>query len=296
MFFKERATRMITSGNFKEALGIMGFISDNGIEYEKSFSDFGIVLKADVDSKKLYYPTCIKGGERNDYYDDSHRENLVVFECVNRLLEKGYRPEHIELEKAWHLGHDAKSGRADICVTDESGKMLFIVECKTHGKEYQNEYKNTLNDGGQLFSYWQQEGSCKWLLLYASRIVDRKIEWVTDSIDCSDDNNVVETAKKDITLKLYKNAHTVDELFEVWDETYEKRFCGDVVFREDTKAYQIGVKPLRKKDLKDFSENDKIVNKFEEILRHNNVSDKENAFNRLIALFICKCQTADYLR
>ena len=27
---------------------------------------------------------------------------------------------------------------------------------------------------------------------------------------------------------------------------------------------------------------------FEEILRHNNVSDKENAFNRLIALFICK--------
>ena len=31
-----------------------------------------------------------------------------------------------------------------------------------------------------------------------------------------------------------------------------------------------------------------IINKFEEILRHNNVSDKENAFNRLVALFICK--------
>lgn len=30
------------------------------------------------------------------------------------------------------------------------------------------------------------------------------------------------------------------------------------------------------------------MNRFEEILRHNNVSDKENAFNRLIALFICK--------
>ena len=38
----------------------------------------------------------------------------------------------------------------------------------------------------------------------------------------------------------------------------------------------------------DFSPEDKIVNRFEEILRHNNVSDKENAFNRLIALFICK--------
>ena len=279
---------MITSKNFKEVLEIMKFKTEDGILYEKQFAEFGIALRADTKSQKLFYPSNIKGGERNDYYDDSHKENMVVFECVNRLLEKGYRPEDVELEKAWHLGHDAKSGRADICVTDYNGKMLFIIECKTFGKEYQNEYKNILNDGGQLFSYWQQEGSCKWLLLYASQIVDKRIEWVTDSIDCSDDKNILISAKKDVTLKLYKDAHTVDELYAAWDETYEKRFCGDVVFREDTKAYQIGVKPLRKKDLKDFSENDKVVNKFEEILRHNNVSDKENAFNRLVALFICK--------
>lgn len=60
------------------------------------------------------------------------------------------------------------------------------------------------------------------------------------------------------------------------------------MFDDETVAYQIGVKPLRKKNLRDFTPNDKIVNRFEEILRHNNVSDKENAFNRLIALFICK--------
>lgn len=46
--------------------------------------------------------------------------------------------------------------------------------------------------------------------------------------------------------------------------------------------------------MKDFAPDDKIVNKFEEILRHNNVSDKENAFNRLVALFICKL--ADEIR
>lgn len=279
---------MFTSKNFKEALEIMEFETEDGIEYEKTFSDFDVTLKANLDTQKLYYPESIKGRERNDYYDDSHKENLVVFECVNSLLKKGYRPEDIELEKAWHLGHDAKSGRADICITDDKGKMLFIVECKTFGKEYQNEYKNTQNDGGQLFSYWQQERSCKWLLLYASKVTGNEIERSIDSIDCSDDSNILELAKKDSAIKLYRDAHTVDELFEVWDETYEKRFCKDVVFGDDTKAYQIGVKPLRKKELKDFSENDKVVNKFEEILRHNNVSDKENAFNRLIALFICK--------
>ena len=67
-----------------------------------------------------------------------------------------------------------------------------------------------------------------------------------------------------------------------------------LIFGDDSLAYKIGVKPLRKKDLKDFAPDDKIVNKFEEILRHNNVSDKENAFNRLVALFICKL--ADEIR
>lgn len=278
---------MITSDNFEKVLEFMDY-KKNGNIYEKLYVDFNVTLKVDVEKQKLYYPPEIRGGDRNDYYDDKHKENLVVFECVNRLLKKGYRPEDIELEKAWHLGHDPKSGRADICVVDSNRKMLFIIECKTFGKEYQTEYKNTINDGGQLFSYWQQEGSCKWILLYASTLISTGIDYVTDSINCSDDNNILASAKKDSTIKLYKDAHTVEELFEVWDETYEKRFCGDVVFRDDTKAYQIGVKPLRKIDLKDFSENDKVVNKFEEILRHNNVSDKENAFNRLIALFICK--------
>lgn len=89
---------MFTSKNFKEALEIMEFKTEDGIEYEKEFSDFEIALKANLDTQKLYYPESIKGRERNDYYDDSHKENLVVFECVNRLLEKGYRP-NIEIHK-----------------------------------------------------------------------------------------------------------------------------------------------------------------------------------------------------
>lgn len=167
--------------------------------------------------------------------------------------------------------------------------MLFIVECKTYGTEYEKERKNICADGGQLISYWQQERGCKWLVLYASTLnSSHQLEHSIDSIDCSDDDNIISLAKKDSSIKLYKDAHTVSELYYVWKETYEKRFCGDVIFRDDSVAYEIGVKPLRKKDLKDFTENGKIVNCFEEILRHNNVSDKENAFNRLVALFICK--------
>ena len=203
-------------------------------------------------------------------------------------MDKGYRPEHIELEKEWTLGHSDKGGFADILVKDADGKTLFIIECKTPGTEYKKELNNTLNDGGQLFSYWKQEGYCRWLSLYASDFDGTSVSYTTETIDCSDDANILATAKKDPSILLYRDAGTTEDLFTVWDETYDKRLCGDVIFRDDSQAYQIGVKPLRKVDLKDFSENDKVVNKFEEILRHNNVSDKENAFNRLIALFICK--------
>ena len=254
--------------------------------YSKTFSHFDGELCVDFNAEKLIYPEEIKGRERNDGFDAP--ENFVVFECVNKLLDKGYRPEHIELEKEWHLGHDAKSGRADICVSSPDGDMLFIVECKTYGKEFDKAYKDTNSDGAQLFSYWQQERATKWLVLYASDIADNEIVWKAPTISCQDDPNVIISAKKDKTVKLFETAHTAVEKHNVWKETYSLKWYDDLVFSPNSVAYKIGLKPLLKKDLKDFTPDDKIVNRFEEILRHNNVSDKENAFNRLVALFICK--------
>ena len=257
--------------------------------YERFFPMVDCSIKIDLKNEKIIYPED-KGlvVSKKTTCNFSDPENFVVLECVTRLLEKGYRSENITLEKEWTLGHEAKGGRADICVSDQNGNMLFIVECKTYGKEYDKELKNTINDGGQLFSYWQQERSCKFLVLYASKLEDDEIKYETESVNCLDDANIIALSQKDDTIKLFKDSHTVSELYSVWDETYEKRFSGDIIFRDDSSAYQLGVKPLRKKDLKDFSDKNKIVNKFEEILRHNNVSDKENAFNRLVALFICK--------
>ncbi len=282
---------MIKKENLEEMLKYIGYVTAGRSKvYEKKYTQFDCVIQVDFSgSGSITYPEE-KGMKitRKTTCNFSDPENFVVLECITRLMDKGYRPEHIELEREWTLGHEKKSGFADILVKDEDGKTLFIIECKTDGGEYKKEYNNTINDGGQIFSYWQQERSCKWLVLYASDFDGSKVTYTTESVDCSDDANILASAKKDSSIHLYKDAHTVEELYTAWDETYEKRFCGDVIFRDDSQAYKIGVKPLRKVDLMDFSQNDKIVNKFEEILRHNNVSDKENAFNRLIALFICK--------
>lgn len=275
---------MITVNNLKDALIFMGFIP-NGMIYKKDFPAFDCSLVVDFNKSKLIYPDAIKGRERNDSFDAP--ENFVVFECVNRLLDKGYRPEDIELEKEWHLGHDAKSGRADICVSYR-GEMLFIIECKKAGREFEKAYKDTQRDGGQVFSYWQQERAAKWLVLYTSDYSEGVVTCKAPTINCSDDKNIEELAKKDPDIKLYKNAYTAEQKFFVWKDTYSCQFHDNLIFHADTKAYEIGIRPLFKKDLRDFAPEDKIVNRFEEILRHNNVSDKENAFNRLVALFICK--------
>lgn len=148
---------MITSQNLRNTLLVMGFTENDGL-FEKEYPAFRCKMQVNFSAKKLIYPEAIKGRERNDSFNQP--ENFVVFECVNRLLEKGYRPEHIELEKEWHLGHDAKSGRADICVSNADGTMLFIVECKTWGREFDKAFSDTKSDGAQLFSYWQQEQSC----------------------------------------------------------------------------------------------------------------------------------------
>lgn len=276
---------MITTDNFESVLKAIGFVQNQGV-YEKVYSQYPCVLRVDFGQKKLIYSEAIKGRERNDNFEQA--ENFVVFECVNRLLEKGYRPEHIELEKEWHLGHDAKSGRADICVNAQNGSMLFIVECKTAGQEFDKAYKDTLNDGGQLFSYWQQEQSTKWLVLYTSDYKDGVITYKAPTVNCSDDPNIVALAKKDTSILLFSKAHTAPEKYNVWKETYASQVYENLIFSEDSRAYDVGIRPLYKKDLRDFTPEDKIVNRFEEILRHNNVSDKENAFNRLVALFICK--------
>lgn len=281
---------MITKDNFHNLLEDLGFQENETNILSKTFhNNLNCVMSVDFNTQKLVFPEQVRGRERNTVFDEEHKENMVVFECVTRLLDKGYRPEHIELEKVWTLGHEQKSGRADVIVYQpESNDVLLIIECKTAGREFDNAWKDTQADGGQVFSYWQQERSAQWLALYASDYADDKVSYKCHTICCSDDANIKLVSKNDDSIKLYEKAYSAREKFEVWQETYNGDFYNNLIFGEDNTAYKIGIKPLRKKDLIDFKPEDKIVNRFEEILRHNNVSDKENAFNRLIALFICK--------
>ncbi len=279
---------MIQIKNLKTVLQTIGFVKDSKLDkYSKQFDT--CIIEVDFDNETISYPEN-KGLVVNDKTTSnfSHPENFVVLECVCRLLEKGYRPEHIELEPRWTLGHNPTGGKADILVKDNEKKSLIIIECKTASTKYNKAKKETEEDGGQLFSYWQQEISTRWLVLYTSDFINQELSYKCLVVNCTDDPNIIKVAGKDKDVKTYLKARNDKDRFEVWKETYQRQWLDDVIFSDESQAYKIGIPPLRKRNLKEFTPDDHIVNRFEEILRHNNVSDKENAFNRLVALFICK--------
>lgn len=274
---------------FLREIMFLGFKKESSKNvYSKTYHD-NTKISIDFDKEEILYPKCLIVNDKTSS-NFSHSENFVVLECINRLLEKGYRTEHIELEKKWKMGHSPKGGKADIIIYENSAKenVLLIIECKTYGQKYKEELENTIKDGGQLFSYWQQENSAKWLALYCSDYKDNNVIFKSDAVCCTDDNNLIKAYENNKDVLLYKNAYKAEDKFTTWKETYNQKFYPGIIFDESSSAYKIGVQPLRKRNLVALTQEDNISKNFEEILRHNNISDRDNAFNKLCALFICK--------
>ena len=287
---------MITKDNLHKVLDKLGFVK-SGALFLKHFPNHGCDIQVDFSEEKIIYPSNLDTGA-NTTTNFSQPENFVVLECVCRLLEKGYEPQTIFLEKSWTLGHTGKSGRADITVYDKDDKgnpqqVYLIIECKRAGSDYKDARKEMFEDpdGKQLFSYWMQARSAKWLQLYASDYDEEKdeITFQEEVIRSYDDENVEALAKEDSSVLIFKNASTAQDAFIVWDETYSKKvYDNNIIFGSDATAYKIGNLPIKFGKLKPFRKEDGITDAFREILRHNSISDKENAFNKLLSLFICK--------
>lgn len=266
----------VSSEYIKKLLLVLGYKETNFGIYNKKYKN-NYTISINFDKEKIFYidnnfDKNIKlGDETTSNFENS--ENFVVLECVDRLLEKGYSPDSITLEKKWEMGRKEK-GKLDILVSKDNVSYLMI-ECKTWGTEFNKEYKNMLDKdkkGGQLFSYYNQDRNAEYLCLYTSRLNDNdKIEYKNEIV------------KIDEELKTLAN---VEEIYNRWN----KQFSFNGIFEKDILPYGIQAKALLKKDLKIITPEDgkNIYNQFLEILRHNVVSDKPNAFNKIFNLFVCK--------
>jgi len=234
---------------------------------QKRYAD-GYVIAVDLEKENIDYGEKIKADSKTTQ-NFSQPENFVVLECVNRLLEKGYKPQNIILEKTYPSGHGS-SGRLDICVTREDCSEYLLIECKTYGKEFEKEFARMKKDGGQLFTYFKFSNKPDVIMLYASEVKGHNIAYRNEIIKIEDD---------------YRTGD-VKDFYEKWNKLSKD----NGIFDSWVKPYNFESKALTKKQLKEINSEDSsfIFNRFLEILRHNVVSDKPNAFNKIFTLFLCK--------
>ena len=212
----------------------------------------------------------------------------MVFECVHRLLAKGYKPEHLELEPRWRVGHGASGGRADILVKNQENKALLIIECKTPGDEFEKAWQKTQQDGDQLFSYAQQIVGTQYLCLYASSFIGNKLDFDYKIIAHRDNKKILE---QDTTLLSFAKSTNVEDRFAAWRDTYQSDHAESGIFEDNIQAYQIGKNNYTlADDTKAIGAADKEgkYHQFRTILRKHNIARRENAFEVLVNLFLCK--------
>lgn len=283
---------MIAKDNIEVLLAGLEFVKDSARRVWRREFPFGCVLEVDVAREQFLYAKAgitVTGATTSNF---SQKENFVVFECVCRLLEKGYRAKDMELEPTWKLGHTDKGGRADIWIRtkakNKAADSLLIIECKTPGREFENAWRDTLEDGAQLFSYYQQEASTKYLCLYASDLLDSgkpacnyRLIRVEDNVD------YLKTLKKP---KTFASATTAKERFAVWRDTYKLDAATKGLFEPEIAPYKPGKTKYSTADLVeiDHASMQKKYNEFATILRQYNVSGHENAFDKLVNLFLAK--------
>ncbi len=252
----------------KELLKKIGFLPKDNTDwiFSKSYSIAdNYIIEVDFKKEKINYWDKIKSDSKTTQ-NFSQEENRVVLECVNRLLEKWYNPADIILEKIFPTWHWT-SWRLDILVKKD-WKSFLMIECKTRWWEFEKEYKKMQKDWWQLFTYFQQDRDTQYLMLYAS---NKDLEYRNEIIKIEES---------------YKETSNVSDLYTRWNKFTKQNW----IFEEWINSYNFESRALTYEQLEDIKESDAsfIFNRFLEILRHNTVSDKPNAFNKMFTLFLCK--------
>lgn len=252
----------------KTLLNQIGFLpkeNASGVFVKKYTNDYSI--EVDFEKHIFYFGGKIKL-QGKDYQNITKPEDWVVLECINRLLERGYNPENILLEKVYPAGH-GYSGRLDICVTNDDGSEYLLIECKTYGKEFDKEFSRIKKEGGQLFTYFKFSNKANVVMLYASHLQGDEIFYRNEIIKIEDD---------------YRTGD-VKDFYNAWDKkTYQNIVWENLPYNSEIKKRftKANLKPLTQ------DQSDKIFHGFASILRKHSVSDKPNAFNKIFNLFLAK--------
>ena len=263
----------------KSLLSTIGFTAVTGkLEvFSKTFT-FGTKtyqIEVDIPRKRIVYPTEIRRG-RDTTINFSDSENFVVLECIVRLMDLGYTPEHLYIEAPAARGGEY----LDILIFDEhesnssTSGQYAIIECKTFGPKYKTAYNELIDPDKkdpQLLDYGHQYRSAEILCLYSSQYnaSDNKIDTEYAIINFTDEMRAATNTAE--VKEAWSGITTKSGLFD------QKPYKKDAAIRTYTSLNDIEEEAGKK-----------LYNDFAKILRKYVISDKSNAYNKLFNLFLCK--------
>lgn len=225
----------------------------------------GIIIRFDLKSQKYSVDGIIPGHER--IIDLTKLENYSVVMMLIKLFKKGYSTNVISLEKRWQLGHN-DSGSLDIMIKNPENNDIYMIEVKS-APEIEG-YVNLRNERKlkQVFSYAIQERTTKIISFYAFDFVNKKDLFY----------NV-------FTENILNEAQNVDNFFERWNKVFDK---SDYI--NNNPIFNVTQSVKRIEDLEAITNSDTktLFNQFATILRLHSISDKPNAFIKMINLFLAK--------
>jgi type I restriction-modification system DNA methylase subunit len=296
MISKDNIGRVLLSESF-------GFKEKSGL-YTKHYGndEDGFDLSYNIITGEFLYPDGVEA-DRNTTIDSHQQESFVVFLCVAQLFSQGYMPNHFKLEGVNYSG--TKKGYCDILVCDNNKEEYLIIECKTADlsekeDEFRKYWAKTMQNGGQLFRYFNTYRKARYLCMYAADYpkyqnengeYDYRFENIYNIISLEDNNEQLKTnAKYQSFHQLRTEQGTSDDFFKVWKLTYNQDFTNRGLFEKGIEPFNIGNKNYDINDLHkiDIYTLNKKYNDFAETLRKHTVSSHENAFDKLINLFISK--------
>lgn len=288
---------MITKDNLRDFLSYIGFQRLDSVKDEMAlhFDKVNCTISVDFTDEKINYPEGIEA-DRNTTKNFSAPENFVVLECIIRLLSQGYKPENIVLEPKTPGGREDSNFYCDILIRDNEKRPYMLIECKTmdskEDDEFSKAWKKTLLDGGQLFNYYNTYRQAQYLVLYASDFVDGKLRCDYRLITMTDNKEYLESNPKLLSFeKVSADNGTRDDFFRVWSETYGKDFATNGAFEVDViPAFGVTKKKMTIDDLivVDGQDIQRKYHQFAQTLRQYNVASHENAFDKLVNLFLVK--------